>query len=281
MSVPPPRSRLTLLFLWVCPLAGMSVFIGAILRCDAPPPFHRLDNGRFFDVPGLGWVAIIIASLSLPLVIACITRRAKSFIASASLLVLLISILGWIRSHFVSDEFWLTQLNRSSADQVVRQQVFVSAGGGMSFRSRRISGEAVRNFTVMYLLALGRDESLSHEVTPATGEYPVDLSSYSRFPPWLERLGFTAQIKPAGYWNEKEGGTVFALTLPYWFICPLTALLPIRWVIQETRQRRALRANPNACLNCGYDLRATPDGLGAKLPVCPECGTATAEKEPG
>jgi hypothetical protein len=35
--------------------------------------------------------------------------------------------------------------------------------------------------------------------------------------------------------------------------------------------RRAARLRPGLCRNCGYDLRASPDGK-AQFTRCPECG---------
>jgi hypothetical protein len=38
---------------------------------------------------------------------------------------------------------------------------------------------------------------------------------------------------------------------------------------------RRRRTRPGHCPRCGYDLRATPEGGGALLGRCPECGTAS------
>jgi hypothetical protein len=53
--------------------------------------------------------------------------------------------------------------------------------------------------------------------------------------------------------------------LPYWFIVLLAVVPPAVFVAR--RWRTARRRRSNACVHCGYDLRATPDR-------CPECGTS-------
>lgn len=55
--------------------------------------------------------------------------------------------------------------------------------------------------------------------------------------------------------------------LPYWALLAaisIPALLPALMILQFLRRRQRIREG--CCLNCGYDLRATPD-------CCPECGT--------
>jgi hypothetical protein len=44
-------------------------------------------------------------------------------------------------------------------------------------------------------------------------------------------------------------------------------------ILQAMRRRIRKRIERGLCPNCGYDLRATPDGGGAVLSRCPECGS--------
>jgi hypothetical protein len=55
----------------------------------------------------------------------------------------------------------------------------------------------------------------------------------------------------------------WAVTLPYWLITPVVAVLPGVAAWRWGRRRRRLAGG--RCATCGYDLRATPD-------TCPECG---------
>jgi hypothetical protein len=68
-----------------------------------------------------------------------------------------------------------------------------------------------------------------------------------------------------------NGSMWWKLRIPYWLLA-LIAALPMSLIWFTLRRRR-----PGCCLNCGYDLRATPDR-------CPECGrpaekAATAQQD--
>ena len=55
------------------------------------------------------------------------------------------------------------------------------------------------------------------------------------------------------------------LGFPLWSVVAATALLPAVWLLRA--QSRRNRRRRQQCVNCGYDLRASPKR-------CPECGTA-------
>jgi hypothetical protein len=69
---------------------------------------------------------------------------------------------------------------------------------------------------------------------------------------------------------QQEGGlkqTYFEMMLPHWFVILLCGILPLYDRLVERRQR--LRRQRGLCVQCGYDLRASPGR-------CPECGAAAA-----
>lgn len=72
-----------------------------------------------------------------------------------------------------------------------------------------------------------------------------------------------------------------AALAPGWSVFVLGAAPAVFLYLQSRRTRNRWRARRNQCVNCGYDLRATPDR-------CPECGAvpegivagATASRKP-
>ena len=67
--------------------------------------------------------------------------------------------------------------------------------------------------------------------------------------------------------RDGANGVRYSLMFPHWFVLLLLLAWPAkrgwRWLELRRRRRKGL------CLNCGYDLRASPER-------CPECGTARA-----
>ncbi|MGH7177545.1 MAG: hypothetical protein ACREJC_09215 [Tepidisphaeraceae bacterium] len=69
------------------------------------------------------------------------------------------------------------------------------------------------------------------------------------------------------WWHDEPG--FCAVKVPHWLIFLVFLPWPIWWLGVKVARRR--RFAHGCCVECGYDLRATPDR-------CPECGTAIGVK---
>ena len=58
------------------------------------------------------------------------------------------------------------------------------------------------------------------------------------------------------------------LTVPYWFLCAIAAVLPAIWLRRYWRDRRVPSDGMPRCAKCEYNLTGNVSG------ICPECGTA-------
>jgi hypothetical protein len=94
---------------------------------------------------------------------------------------------------------------------------------------------------------------------------------------WLNRLGLYASIETFKFPSGSRVKLKFIpasvhsqrLFIPCWFVTILTAAPVAVWIRGFIKQRK--RHEGLFCINCGYDLRATPDR-------CPECGTIPPRK---
>lgn len=108
--------------------------------------------------------------------------------------------------------------------------------------------------------------------TPTTMESVLLSSSIA--PPTTLPAGFhqfVAYQSTAGRARGTTADTTRLVIFPFWSLLAawsIPALLPL-WMFRRAR-RRARRLREGFCLNCGYDLRASPDR-------CPECGTVPAQ----
>jgi len=179
-------------------------------------------------------------------------RWLSNLLAALSLLLCVATVMLWVRSYTLSDQFeWQHRdgkqwLHSARGSLVIGHWLSDQSGQAADFYGAKYVRETPRAAAVelvWMLLAC---------VNP--GETNVT---------W-ERFGFA--------WYEKRRANQSSLTAtavaPFWFIAAATAAAPLgrtaTLLLATLRVRRRLRKGH--CTTCGYDLRATPDR-------CPECGT--------
>ncbi len=121
--------------------------------------------------------------------------------------------------------------------------------------------------------------SLSNDVEPGLALMPYDSNpgfhheSGPAFGPFASliwnRIGFHWE-RDDFPWNGFESSRIDTVSVPHWFLIGLSLYPSVVAIIgiRRRRQRGAL----GQCVNCGYDVRATPER-------CPECGTIPSKKE--
>ena len=91
---------------------------------------------------------------------------------------------------------------------------------------------------------------------------------FARLPAWwgdwpaVPHRGFLG----LAYLCDRSVG-LFLLTVPLWFLCTLTAILPALWLWRYRRDRRLRSDGMPHCAKCDYNLTGNVSG------ICPECGT--------
>ena len=178
----------------------------------------------------------------------------------------------WIRSYWISDKLHWSRLASRDAEPgayagkigwvdvwAVRGRLAVLVGTGRAY----LNDEDIHDWPL----------HIRHESDPAGMVRTEEVESPD---PWLVANenppfyhvyfnwgGFACYRNDLGDAPEHNG------TLPLWFLASVTAIGPL-WATRSAalRRRRKLRRSRGLCVNCGYDLRATPDR-------CPECGDET------
>jgi hypothetical protein len=178
-----------------------------------------------------------------------------------SLLLCAGTLLLWVRSYFVRDEFYRWDLFDHENQHIYWTQDYFQLGrGGVGFSRIVQSSPDIRDFRQDIIDARIRDNRVAppfhRTVSPAYPNPPSD----DRVP----ALGFRF-----AHWAQGQAGTrprseAFLVILPLWVPFVVTAILPGGW--WYSIYRGGMRVKRGHCVRCGYDLRATPDR-------CPECGT--------
>jgi hypothetical protein len=181
-------------------------------------------------------------------------RRLFHFCAAVSLILLLLAPVMWLRSLRNVEYIQWTDARHfpgiaSSGGRVIwSYQFFPNGVGGNTL------GWTIGSWEGAYWKAPDRNDLntwadsrnylLGFEWSPNAGRPPRN----SKFPLLLSHP------------------TTFVIGVPYWFVCLALSLILFQWFRVQSRRKRLAK---NRCLNCGYDLRASPER-------CPECGNAIA-----
>jgi hypothetical protein len=91
---------------------------------------------------------------------------------------------------------------------------------------------------------------------------PINPNVKSMLNGYLDARGRASRIATVRYTFQPRWRSV---SVPHALATLLLAIVPVGAIVR--RKRLSRRRQRGCCLNCGYDLRATPDR-------CPECGTA-------
>lgn len=220
-----------------------------------------------------------------------VLRRLFTVASALSLLLCMGTAALWVRSHWAGDSVGWYSADPRSLQCVCRE---LNVGNGLVrfdwSRDRLETPEA-------------------YHLTVAERQYTLDSASpvvYVRFQPVaytlprnsiLARLGFWFQsshqhlaeedyfawewvrssdgphrrpVRQVGAWWGDSSTVCF----PIWPVTVILFLAALPWLRRLRLRLRRLRHRPGCCVNCGYDLRATPDR-------CPECGHVSAEPAPG
>ena len=175
-----------------------------------------------------------------------VRRRLLNLLTALSLLLCVAVCVLWVRSYRTYD-FVLLYESRAPSGEAFGWAY--SSGGKLILHWETIGGDSRRKKLPMWSAVRASKNggvasrwSKVDSARHAIGFWLVsERHRYSGLPPVQSRY----------------------LAVPYWFLAAATAAPPVGWIIRKTRTRRRLATT--RCLNCGYDLRATPAR-------CPECG---------
>ena len=189
------------------------------------------------------------------------------------LLLLAIATAGlWYRSHQTGDAWVLF------AGSGGRMQALGSSDGRIGLVITNIQAGSERTWTVIHVtgelasLAELIDQSQLH-VHPAPPPVPVAGTMTATVGPLGDGLfGFELASADPGAVNHLPDSKLWCLVFPHWAAVAVPGMCGLWLLFGRAAQRQRRRAR-GLCMNCGYDLRATPDR-------CPECGAARQNATP-
>ena len=181
-------------------------------------------------------------------------RKLFNLTCALSLVLCLVTVALWVRSHSSRDGAWvgrwnLYALNSGDGRVAATKSSFFDSGpvdADPAGRIVEVPNSVPRPYSRSLVTGLGPRPS------------PRTVVMVKRY--W-EHLGFSA------YDVVSIGSETKAFIVPHWALLVLAGALPGVWMLGHRGQCCRRRAERGLCIRCGYDLRATPDR-------CPECGTS-------
>lgn len=185
------------------------------------------------------------------------TKFAFGAMYALSLLLLLAASILWIRGFCASDTFSMRRSTLHGNDAVVRMLDLTSD---------------CRQLALLYRYRTEKTRAAPDQQRQTArwdfGHSALLPRSFT-FTLWQRNAAFMYQNFNA---PATPQWSVRIAAAPWWFVLLMLAVLPgIQGMRLHRAHRQRQRAKNGLCVNCGYDLRASPDR-------CPECGTAITEK---
>lgn len=182
-------------------------------------------------------------------------RRPLRFVSAISLVIFVLILALWVRSNWVLD----------GVDEIATMP-----SRRFDLRVRSAQGRVWLHIGIYPQIAA--PWSVNRPKHFADGDIARAGINLEGFRIGLGRGWLRTDFGAAVYRNIFLPGTPLAMNIkllsPDWFVALLASLLPLRWMVVRTRIRRMREAAQ--CVQCGYDLRASPDR-------CPECGTPVVQ----
>ena len=216
----------------------------------------------------------------------------RRLILTASLLLLVAATIGWIRGYWACDGFYRVTIVADGKTLALRNVGLTVYRGSVGFHWSDVRLLELHSATETNRFRAA-DAGFRHDAAePSRHQYhPVPQADFQN---GAAAYGFGWESILIGskgnftYFVQTDHGPVtarvqsltgYTLVTPWWTLVLLASLAPFRtlWNVMSKRRRRP----PHACPSCGYDIRATADPTGPRLPICPECGQTVTEEPAG